>query len=58
MTKERLGARPDFDEWANAVVEAVRKNRSRIGDYSSEHAARSGRGVRRWALRKLMKIAD
>jgi hypothetical protein len=58
MSKERLGARSDFDEWANAVVVAVKKHRSRHGASPDGTPARSRIGLRRWASRVLTKIAD
>jgi hypothetical protein len=60
VSKERLGVRSDFDEWANAVVAAVKKHRSRF-DASPSPGAEHGRsrnGLRRWASRMLTKIAD
>jgi hypothetical protein len=58
MSKERLGARSDFDEWANAVVAAVKKHRSRYGASPDEAPAPSRFGLRRWASRMLTKIAE
>jgi len=58
MSRERLGARSDFDEWANAVVAAVKKHRSRFGASPGGVHARSRTGLRRWASRILTKIAD
>ena len=58
MSRERLGARSDFDEWANAVVAAVKKHRSRFGASPDGVHARSRTGLRRWASRILTKIAD
>jgi hypothetical protein len=58
VSKERLGARSDFDEWANSVVAAVKKHGSRFGP-SPNGAPEKGRtGLRRWASRMLTKIAD
>jgi hypothetical protein len=58
VSKERLGTRSDFDEWANAVVAAVKKHRSRFGGSPAEAQERGRSGIRRWASRKLTKIAD
>jgi hypothetical protein len=57
MSRERLGARSDFDEWANAVVAAVKKHRSRFGAYSGEAPAQGRTSLRKWASRMLTKIA-
>jgi hypothetical protein len=58
MSRERLGARSDFDEWTNAVVAAVKKHRSRFGGSSAGTSGQARSGLRRWASRKLTKIAD
>jgi len=58
MTQKRLGARADFDDWANSVVATVRKHRSRFGSSPSSAPGRSRLGLRRWATRMLTKIAD
>lgn len=57
MSKERIGARPDFDEWATAVVTAVKKHRLRFGTSPGEDPAQSRTGLRKWASRMLTKIA-
>ena len=56
--KERLGARADFDDWANSVVATVKKHRSRFGSSPGSAPGRSRVGLRRWAGRLLTKIAD
>jgi hypothetical protein len=58
VSRERLGARSDFDEWANAVVAAVKKHRTRFGASPDAASRRSRTGLRRWASRMLTKIAD
>ena len=58
MNKERLGARADFDDWANSVVATVKKHRSRFGSSSDSAPGRGRLGLRRWATRLLTKIAD
>jgi FAD/FMN-containing dehydrogenase len=58
VSRERLGARSDFDEWANAVVAAVKKHRSRFGASPSAAHGRGRTGLRRFASRMRTKIAD
>jgi hypothetical protein len=56
--QKRLDARSDFDEWANAVVAAVKTHRSRFGEVAGKTPAQSRTGLRRRARRMLTKIAD
>jgi hypothetical protein len=58
VSKERLGLRPDFDEWANSVVSTVKKHRRRFGESPGSVPEQSRFGFRRWASRMLTKIAD
>jgi hypothetical protein len=58
VSKERLGARSDFDEWANTVVAAVKKHRSRFGASPGGEPGQSRTGLRKWASRVLTKSAD
>jgi hypothetical protein len=58
VSKERLDARSDFDEWANQVVAAVKTHRSRFGASASEAPAQSRIGLRRYVSRVATKIAD
>lgn len=53
MSKDRLGARPDFDEWASTVVATVKKHRSRSGVARAQDLT----NLRRWVSRMLTKIA-
>jgi hypothetical protein len=57
MGKDRLGARSDFDEWANTVVAAVKKHRTRSGGSPGAVHAQDHTGLRRWVSRMLTKIA-
>ena len=57
MSKERLGARSDFDEWANTVVATVKKHRLRSGGAPGEAGAQDRTGLRRWLSRMRTKIA-
>jgi hypothetical protein len=54
----RVDAWPDFDEWANHVVAAVKAHRSRFGASAGGAPAQSRIGLRSWASRVLTKIAD
>lgn len=58
--RERLGVRPDFDDWADSLVTAVKKHRSRFGRHLDAVPVqdRSGPRLRRWASRMLTKIAE
>ncbi|HEU5243646.1 MAG TPA: hypothetical protein VFU33_04530 [Gaiellaceae bacterium] len=58
MSKERLGARTDFDEWAGTVVATVKKHRRRLGGSPDASHGRNLLGLRRWATRIRTKIAD
>lgn len=59
MSKERqrLGARSDFDEWADSVVAAVKKHRLRSGGSPSALGEPDQTGLRRWVSRMITKIA-
>jgi hypothetical protein len=57
MSKERLGARSDFDEWATTVVAAVKKHRLRSAGAPDGVGAEDRTGLRRWVSRMLTKIA-
>jgi hypothetical protein len=54
----RVDAWPDFDEWANTVVAAVKTHRLRFGESAGKASAHSRTGLRRWASRMLTKIKD
>jgi hypothetical protein len=56
VSKKRLDARSDFDEWANRVVAAVKAHRSRFGASAGGAPAQSRIGLRRWPPRVLTKI--
>ncbi len=59
MSKERqrLGARSDFDEWAESVVAAVKKHRLRSGGSPRALDEPDQNGLRRWVSRVITKIA-
>jgi hypothetical protein len=57
LSSERLGARSDFDEWADAVVAALKKHRLRAGAAPGGLGAQDRAGLRRWVSRMLTKIA-
>lgn len=57
MSKERLGGRPDFDEWANTVVAAIKQRRSHVAASRDRPGAQDRNGVRGWASRMFTKIA-
>lgn len=57
MNRERLGARSDFDEWANTVVEALKNHRARSSESSGVVPVQGRFGLRRLVSRMLTKIA-